>query len=381
MNYLQIDSSNMLDIYNRMLAVCNNNDAFFYSDQVFGTTLYRVFLYRIASYGDWQSDEVTREMRGIMFEMDRSLQPVRLAARPMHKFWNLNENPFTMDLDLNIDNIESAQIKRDGSLISTFLHDGVVQVKSKGSLHSQQAEDARKWLENNLAVKDFLQNVTALGCTVDMEWTSPDNRVVIGYPDERLTVLTVRNNFTGAYLYPGGMEPPHFLDIFEQPFVRDGNELVASLLTEKEIEGYVIRLKTGQWIKIKSPHYLSLHKAKDDIASPKKMCAVILNEAVDDVRALFASDVVVVKIIDQMTELVTRVYNGIIGNVERYVAANKHLERKEFAIQTQEQLPVIFSLCMSKYLGKEPEYKKYVEKNFDKLFPDLSFFKMTGVSM
>ena len=79
---------------------------------------------------------------------------IRLAALPMQKFFNVNENPFTMDLDMN--DVEGIDLKADGSLISTYLHnvsqdtynrDDVLRLKTKGSLESDQALAAMKWLD------------------------------------------------------------------------------------------------------------------------------------------------------------------------------------------------------------------------------------------
>ncbi|WP_333997418.1 RNA ligase, partial [Pseudomonas aeruginosa] len=67
---------------------------FFYKDftSPFGTQ-FRIFSYNFASYTDWCLDDAL-ECRGIMFEIDEN-GPVRIASRPMEKFFNLNETPFT----------------------------------------------------------------------------------------------------------------------------------------------------------------------------------------------------------------------------------------------------------------------------------------------
>lgn len=85
-----------------------------------------------------------------MFEMAEpggSAMPLRVACWP-EKFFNLNENPTTTDLDLST--VEVVKEKVDGSLISSFLHrvDGmpVLRLKSRQSLVSSQAVDSLEWL-------------------------------------------------------------------------------------------------------------------------------------------------------------------------------------------------------------------------------------------
>ncbi|MFT2622084.1 RNA ligase, partial [Escherichia coli] len=55
----------------------------------------------------------------MMFELDVDDILVRIASRPMEKFFNLNETPFTMNLDLS--KVKYMLAKEDGSLVSTYL--------------------------------------------------------------------------------------------------------------------------------------------------------------------------------------------------------------------------------------------------------------------
>ena len=129
-------------LYNRLMKICLSDTTttkFFYKDFVSSMgTKFRVFSYHIASYTDW-TQPGSLECRGIMFEMDFD-KPVRIASRPMHKFFNLNENPFTMNLDLS--KAEFAMTKEDGSLVSSYIDKGYVYLKSKTSIFSDQALSA-----------------------------------------------------------------------------------------------------------------------------------------------------------------------------------------------------------------------------------------------
>ena len=58
----------------------------------------------------------------------------------------------------------------------------------------------------------------------------------------------------------------------------------------QNIEGYVIRLASGQRVKIKTAWYLALHHTKDSINSPRRLFEAVLEEATDDMRSLFYDD-------------------------------------------------------------------------------------------
>jgi hypothetical protein len=59
------------------------------------------------------------------------------------------------------------------------------------------------------------------------------------------------------------------------------------------------------------------------------------------------------------------VYNAMVQCVEDYHKENGHLDRKSYAIKGQEQLTKIeFGLAMNKYVGREPEYKRQLMRNF-----------------
>ena len=167
-----------LKLYNDLIELADTDEAFFYKDFYVDETLYRVFNYRLASYTDFLKPSAL-ECRGIMFEVKDGLV-VRLASLPMEKFFNLYENPMTMDLDLS--EVDDVELKVDGSLISTYLHtDHSLRLKTKGSLESDQALDAMAFLEHpdNEEFRMQLQVLAALGYTVNMEWCAPHNRIVL----------------------------------------------------------------------------------------------------------------------------------------------------------------------------------------------------------
>jgi len=353
-------------LYDNLMQLVNTNEAFYYIDHVLNETLYRVFTYRLASYTDFLSPDAL-ECRGHMFRLDSD--GAELVSLPLEKFFNLHENPFTSDLDLS--RVNFIHDKRDGSLISTFLHEDMLCLKSKTAIASDQALEATKLLHNDPWFKDAIQELVADNNTVIMEYTSPKNRIVLPYQSCELRVLAVRNNDTleyhpydDLYSYFGVAHNEYMVDDHTL-LVDDPVEFINSIPDMKGIEGFVVGLEHGQRIKIKTQEYLSLHRAKDSINSNKRLFEVCLNEASDDLRSLFHDDPYTLNRIQEMEQIVGHAYNHTVKSVEEYYSANKNLDRKSYAIKGQQELDrMSFNLAMMKYTGKEPDYKGMLMRNF-----------------
>lgn len=356
--------------YQKMLKICEQNDMFYFVDQTMGDTHYRLFNYRLASYSDWLIDPITFEMRGIMFEVTTNGNFVCVASRPPAKFFNLNENPFTQNLDLHCTGVVSDKL--DGSLISTYIfEDGGIKklgLKSKMSLMSVQADQATQYVYNNHELYQELFELTNNGLTAYCEICGPENRIVVGYADTKLTILGIRNTVTGveidSLVYPNLSKwwvPQYFCD--------DVFKFETTISNMQGIEGYVITLtgglNVGMRFKRKTSWYLALHHTKDSINSPRRLFACVLEETSDDLRSMFAGDALALATIEAMEQQVEKWHNHLATTVETYYNANKHLERKEYAIKGQAELDgKEFGLAMMKYLGKEVSYKEFMLKNY-----------------
>ena len=359
-------------IYDDLVRLADSHESFYYIDQILGQHVYRIFNYRLASYSQW-IEPSAMESRGITFLVDHSghgAKALALVSWPFEKFFNLHENPLTMDLDLT-DPLE-IQEKMDGSLISTLfaVGEGKVWLKSKGSLFSEQATAAMRLLGTSKYrhLNQFIDNRVLLDdYTVIMEYTAPDNRIVVGYDEPALTVLAIRDNLTGAYIPLDAYDDEPASQFFVRDItheVQHVNAFVEGIKDIQGLEGYIIKLKTGQRVKIKSEWYLKLHHIKDSINSPRRLFEAVVYDTVDDIRASFYDDANALKIIDAMAELVSTHYNHMVDTVERFYERNKHLERKDYAILGQKELtPTFFGLAMSKYIGREVDYRATMVKN------------------
>lgn len=352
-------------LYKNLMTLVQTNDAFFFQDCIVDECKYRIFNYRLSSYSDFLLPDAM-ECRGTMFQVGADDDAIRLAAWPMSKFFNLHENPITMDLDLTT--IESIANKADGSLISTYLHKGELRLKSKGATESIQAVDAMKWLDlpENSMYKAELKEETWNNYTVNLEWTSPDNRIVLGYMEPKLIVLNIRDNMNGSYRTFFSSCIKRFLD----PEVNLNGLSLVDFVTQvpdmqEDIEGFVVKLTSGIWFKIKTKKYLALHHCKDSVNNPRRLFEVIVNEGIDDIRSMFYTDQLLMKQIDDMQALVDAVFNNMVTIVEVFYDKNKELDRKEFAIKAQQNVPKLyFGLIMQLYLGKPVNYKEFAIKHY-----------------
>lgn len=357
-------------LYQNLMNLVGSNEAFYFIDTPLNDVIYRVFTYRLASYMDFLAPDAL-ECRGHMFRLNSNKQMDELVSLPLCKFFNAGENPFTMDLDFST--TEFIHDKRDGSLISTYLHDNMVCVKSKTALASDQALAANKILYNDPVLFALVDELVRSYHTVIFEYTSPTNRIVLPYQTDELRVLAVRDNTNGAYIkyellyrmFGDYMVEDHTF------MVNDPVTFVQDIPDMKGIEGFVIGLDTGMRVKVKTAEYLSLHRAKDSINSNKRLFEVAINGATDDLRSLFSNDQYTLDRITQMEQIAGQAYNHLVKSVEDYHEENKELDRKSYAIKGQQELDRIgFNLAMMKYVGKTPDYRGMLMKNFKDFVED-----------
>lgn len=350
---------------------------------------YVIFNYRLASYSDFLEPSAL-EARGIMFEVawavgknqnidvDMSdvqlLVPIRLACMTPEKFFNYKENPFTMDIDF--DRAVSIHDKADGSLVSSYMdHNGHVRLKTKGSLFSDQVYQAEQFLFrnglHNYQLAEDVVRLTELDFTVNMEWCAPENRIVLGYSEPSLKVFSVRSNVDGSYINRRDvLEQYNCVEIYNnwvyEYDIDNVEQFVADLSNQKEIEGVVITLDDDQKIKIKTEWYLARHHVKDSINTPRRLFEAVVEDASDDMKAMFSNDPQALTKIEQMEQFVYDKYNHMVSRVEQFYQQNKDLDRKDYAIKGQKELDdkTQFNLAMSLYTGKTVNYKDALKKRW-----------------
>ncbi|HAN4489897.1 TPA: RNA ligase, T4 RnlA family [Escherichia coli] len=369
----------LLQIYEDLMHLCNTNDAFFYVDHkspAGGT--YRVFSYRLASYTDFMQPNAL-ETRGSMWEIDEEGEMIRCAARTMKKFFNAYENPATMfPANTTCDDMAVVMPKLDGSVISTYRdNDGEIRCKSHTALYSDHAINSTRLINENQNLYQYIDEAERLGYTVNMEYTSPEYRIVLPYQVEQLFVLNVRHRVSGELLcgkalrdkfpclaqYSTNMTGKDIHHTF--PVRNTFRESVEEVHKMLDIEGFVCILNNGTMCKIKTDWYSSLHLTKDSIIIDSHLYEAVLNGSSDDLKQLFSTDEYAMQKILRMEQLVFSCYNALQDEVESFVKEHKHLERKEFAMKVQECLTNELNrqgLAFAMYNNKKVDYKETLIK-------------------
>jgi len=321
------------------MKVVENNESFYYKDEEFDGEKFRIFNYRLASFTDFSEDFKRLEMRGLCFNLDTGERWLGL-----HKFFNDNENPLTIDKELekpwnDNDKLEIME-KLDGSLIvPTFSSKGNFLLRTKGSFYSEQADLANKFIKNNENYLNFIKACKLIGFIPFFELVGWKNLIVVNYEEEfELRLIQIRNKFTGEYLHYEDLK--HFSKEFNLKLAKKYNytlsELRKLLETKEGIEGWVVRnynhpLKTS-FRKFKTMWYFTLHK----LLSPNelvenKLIEHIINETIDDILSNLKGEKH--KIISELTNKVSHFYNHTYNKCLNLFKEKLNMERKEFAMK------------------------------------------------
>lgn len=347
----------MNELFKNLMALCDPKDQskFFYRDSrtPLGTP-FRVFSYNYASYSDWLLQDAL-ECRGIMFEITPEGEPVRIMARPMEKFFNLNETPFTMNLDMS--KVEYGMDKADGSLISTYVDNGILCSKSKTSVISEQAIAANAILsdiDHEPLYKRALELAEA-GFTLNFEYVAPDNRIVLPYDHKALILLNIRENESGEYV--------SYRDIFADPVLR--KYLVQQVMADfsdpnwvdkirnlEGIEGYVYVMEDGLKFKLKTDWYVALHRTKDSITKNEALFEAVVSGGSDDLRSLFEADTWALTKIETFEKIYLTYLRTSIDTLNDLYKELAGKDRKTFATTAQVRLkdsPYLFGVLMKAF--------------------------------
>lgn len=374
-------------LFKELMQLVESTEAFTFKDfKSIGGGLYRIFTYRLASYTDFLQPSAL-ECRGTMFEIDSTGEMIRLAAKTPPKFFNAYENPMTMfDKTVLTSDIEIAMDKLDGSIISTFIdNDNILRTKSHGSLYSDHAKNSNALLSGDVDLESACYNAEQHNYTVNLEYTSPEFRIVLPYQEEKLTVLNVRHQSTGELLV-GDKLKEKFPDLYNRSvFFNNGNiiktfpmcktlkESIDEARKLKNIEGFVVQLKNQQLFKVKTDWYSALHFRKESITIDSRLFEVVLTGGSDDLRQMFSTDEYSLKKIKKMEDLVFMCYNKLQDEIETFIKKYRHLERKEFAMTVQRELSTDLGrqgIAYQVYAGKEVDYKQILMKYMKEILKD-----------
>lgn len=338
------------------------------------------FCYMISAESTFDTP-LLRECRGIVFNTAGNF----VSGRPLHKFFNLNEREETRVENLDWSKVIRVMDKRDGSMIHTVWTMNGLRLKSKKSFESDVAKMAEDWMHSqpDLNVFRFCKKMQVLNKTAIFEWTAPDARIVLFYPQAELRLLHVRDNESGEYARPEDLRAwasefgvavvdeltlSELLDLgFADPSFLSHSEIqdrIVNLVKRVEgIEGWIVQFENGDMVKIKTEWYLKRHRAMTFIRE-RDIAQLVIDEGLDDMKSLLVSEGVDISEILKIEQAVVSEINEIRIWVEAVIAADGKMPRKDFALQYQKSHGEFgwFGLLMCRFTGKEPDYKTWYER-------------------
>ena len=139
--------------------------------------------------------QIRRECRGITFSSETG----EIIARKLHKFFNLGEkNEVSSDM-IDISKPHKILFKLDGSMIVPFrVENRVIYGSKMGETHLTPVIE--EFIKKNPHYHDFVEMCLFNLVTPIFEYTAPSNRIVINYTKEELTLLAMREMYSGNYL-------------------------------------------------------------------------------------------------------------------------------------------------------------------------------------
>lgn len=303
-----------------------------------------------------------KEVRGVMFDLDSG----KIVSRPFHKFFNLGEGRCEVSMD-EIKSLNNYRIldKLDGSMIAISLYKGELLIKTRGTIHSKQAQDAKAWLIENGLYQVLLDNMEE-DTTYIFEWISPYNTVVIPYDKSDLVLLAVRDNKNGNYYsrdYLVEFSLECGLSLVKEKDNISLEELVELMKTEQGKEGYVVILDDGRMFKIKNDWYTSLHRAISYMRE-RDIVNLILENNIDDIKSKMVQNGLKIDYIEEIErdviERLNNIHNEVHKELEGFDYDKGDYKTLAVNIKNKELTPLIMSIAR----GNEMDIASYYKKKY-----------------
>ena len=207
--------------------------------------------------------------------------------------------------------------------------------------------------------------------TYCFELTTPYNRIVVNYPNNKITLLAARNVDTLEEVDPKCALIQSEIPIVEAHTYTTISELLdwVSSLNPLEHEGVVVRDSQFNRLKVKNAAYVAYNKLHDRLGTSERNCLeIILLEKDDDVAAFMPEEIV-----KNLQKIKVDVQNGIrlyddwYGTIILAMKAINATDKKTFAISVQELAKHKKGLWQAPFFqlydGKASSMKDFISKN------------------
>lgn len=333
-----------------------------FKEEVVEGISYTTIAYMIGNKELWDHP-LARETRGITFETKSG----KCVSRPFAKFFNVGEREEVSPAFVKANMMEVYE-KRDGSMLTPIFNKyGNIVFKTKKSFYSDVANQANSIA--SISIENFCRICLGVyNSTPIFEFTHPDHRIVLDYPGEsHFTLLAIRQNDSGDYFDYDTMKA--FAAECNIPVIKrldlTWDQLQKSVEGDRGIEGYVILLKDGSRVKLKTAWYSSVHRVMTEIRV-RDVAEAVVNETIDDLKSLVALQGKSITPLEEIEKSVVNELLSIRSQVNTIAQSFIGELFKTAAIELQGS--PYFALIMDTLRGKEPKIIDYWRKNYLKLY-------------
>ena len=279
-----------------------------------------------------KSNPLVIESRGVILDRDNDWVAV---ARPFDRFYNFGES-----CAATVDWMTSAvEEKVDGSLCIVYYYGGKWNVATKGSpdasgnvgINDFTFADLFWTVATKQGVYDFLNDRANTLNTYLFELTSPYNKVVVYYPESKLTLLGVRCAATGKEFGVANWEDEPRVNVVKSYSFSSMEEMVAFAknINGAEGEGFVVCDGNYNRVKVKSENYLALAHLKEGFG-PRRVLEIIRNAETEEFQKYVDSFPEMKPLFDE----VKTKYNELVLTLEADYAKIANIpSQKDFAFE------------------------------------------------
>ena len=262
-----------------------------------------LFVFNYCQIESPKTNEIVMECRGLILRDN-----FEIVCRPFDRFFNLGE---ALNITENF-NVSSSIVyeKLDGSLCKVYHTGEQWQVATRGTAYAESENYTGEIFEDMMLrafgckTPEEFSNILDLqlipqNWTLIFEYTSPDNRVVTPYSEDKMFLLGVRDNYSGRDLF-STVDPiyhalKHHLNIalprtfgFCSP--EDMKKFVNSL--DGLQEGVVAYdLQNNLRVKVKADQYVAVHRLRgDSIPTPKRILGLVVTNETEEYLAYFPEE-------------------------------------------------------------------------------------------
>lgn len=293
---------------NDVLPAIAGRDEFVVAERDFGTVINYLVAMPDTFHMEGSDDvmgAIRRECRGLIFDTEGNIM-----SRPYHKFFNVNEKEETQTHMLDMTRAHVMMDKLDGSMIRPVRMHGMVRLATKMGV-TDIAMEAEKLLDPGQY--DWLDDMMVDGFTPIFEYVAPTNKIVVEYAEAKLILTAVRETVSGEYRSLRQWDAPFEL-VRTDASIFDFNAYLTYARDQQGREGDIIRFADGHMVKVKNDWYVQIHKTKDIVAVDRNIVELVLNETIDDTRAMLdPSDLVRV---DAVEAAFWQAFHNALGRLE-----------------------------------------------------------------